>query len=204
MKERTLPYRECNQWKQRRSSQKLICKEENKKLTLLRHYSEIKLYESYFCHANYAQIQLHQGSQQVNHHKNINWICLIYKQFNVFLQLLKKWKSCLNAFKVKLLKTESSLVLLPSMLHYVSRSCEDLDRSPLGDFTLSHHLLDGQNDLLAVFDSQLHRMAKVLLQHILSWCLNHHWQTVTIKKVVYDAIERIVNNLRHWADNCRC
>lgn len=51
-----------------------------------------KRYESYLCHAvkrNHAQILLHQGSQWVNHRKNIDWICLFYKQFNVFYNCCK-------------------------------------------------------------------------------------------------------------------
>lgn len=65
-------------------------------------------------------------------------------------------------------KTASSLVLLSDTFHHVSRGCEDLDGGALGDFLLSRQLLDGQYDLLRVFDSHLHCMAEVLLQHVLS------------------------------------
>lgn len=61
-----------------------------------------------------------------------------------------------------------SFVLLPKVLHHVSRGREDPDRGALGDLLFSRQLLDGQDDLLGVFDSHLHRMAKVLLQHVLS------------------------------------
>lgn len=107
-------------------------------------------------------------------------------------------------------KTASLKILLPNMFHHVSRDCEDLDRVALGDFLFSRQLLDGLYDLLGVLDSHLHRMAEVLLQHVLSRRLNHHWQTEShIKEAVYDVIigqteERLINNLWHWAENYRC
>lgn len=66
------------------------------------------------------------------------------------------------------------VLLQPSLFHHFRRRREDLDRRPLGDLLLPSQLLYGQDDLLGVFDSHLHSVAKVLLQYILSRRLQHH------------------------------
>ena len=64
--------------------------------------------------------------------------------------------------------------LLSGVLHHVSWGREHLDGGALRDLLLSTQLLDGVYDLLGVFHANLHRVAEILLQHVLRRCLNHH------------------------------
>lgn len=65
-------------------------------------------------------------------------------------------------------------LLLSNVFDHLCRREEHFDRRALGDLLLSCQLLDGENDLLGVFDSHLHRVAEVLLQDVLGRRLNHH------------------------------
>lgn len=68
-------------------------------------------------------------------------------------------------------------ILLPHVFHHVSWNWEDFDWGAFGDLLFSSQLLDGENYLLGVFHTNFHCMAEVLLQYVLSRCLNHHWQS---------------------------
>lgn len=199
----TLPYRECNLWKQHRSSQKLICKEEKQtrvSSNFLKKYIDSIL--------SLSSEKLRSGTAssrfpvlKVNPWLNDVCICLIYRQCG---WRNKSWKlfcsvqemtptyipratlmflhiqSLLIQQNVPVtfiaLKLVSSVLLLPNVFHHVSWGWEDFDRGAFGDLLFSRQLLDGVYDLLGVFDSNLHRMAEILLQHVLSRRLNHDWQ----------------------------
>lgn len=87
-------------------------------------------------------------------------------------------------------------ILLPHVFHHVGWSWEDLDWGAFGDLPFSGQLLDGVDDLLGVFNANFHCMAEVLLQYILSRCLNHHWWTTTSK--THHLNHRLRTHRRAW------
>lgn len=72
------------------------------------------------------------------------------------------------------MKTRQDDVLLAYIIHYLRGSCEQLLRRSFDHFLLSDQLLNGQNDLLYVFDPNLDSMAEILLKNIFCRGLHHH------------------------------